>query len=66
MSSMIVTTHGLLLLAMASGHKDRPLVLDTVQALRAANFSTFHFSFSGNGHSEGRFEDATISKDWMT
>lgn len=54
---VVVIGHGV------TAHKDRPLVLDTVQALRAANFSTLHFSFSGNGHSEGRFEDATISKE---
>lgn len=46
-----------------TGNKDRPIVVDTAKALNAAGFSTLSFSFSGNGDSEGRFQESTITKE---
>lgn len=46
-----------------TGNKDRPIVVDAAKALNAAGFDTLAFSFSGNGDSEGRFQDSTISKE---
>lgn len=45
-----------------TGNKDRPIVVDSAKALNAAGIDTLAFSFSGNGDSEGRFQDATTSK----
>ncbi len=47
-----------------TGNKDRPIIADSAKALNAAGFDTLAFSFAGNGNSEGRFEDATISKEF--
>ncbi len=33
------------------------------EALAAAGFNVFRFDFAGNGESEGKFEDSTISKE---
>ncbi|MBD5780678.1 alpha/beta fold hydrolase [Pelagicoccus sp. NFK12] len=46
-----------------TGNKDRPIVADSAQALKAAGFDTLAFSFSGNGDSEGRFQDSNVSKE---
>lgn len=46
-----------------TGNKDRPVIVDTANALNAAGFDTVRFSFAGNGGSEGDFRDATISKE---
>lgn len=46
-----------------TGNKDRPIVVDSAKALNAAGFDTLAFSYAGNGKSEGRFQDATISKE---
>ncbi len=46
-----------------TGNKDRPIVLDSAKALNAAGFDTLSFSFAGNGGSQGRFQDSTISKE---
>lgn len=54
---IVVLGHGV------TGNKDRPVVADTAKALNAAGFDTLGVSFAGNGDSEGRFEDATISKE---
>ena len=46
-----------------TGNKDRPLVTALAHALAAEGFNALRFSYAGNGDSEGRFEDATISKE---
>ncbi|HKJ90130.1 MAG TPA: alpha/beta fold hydrolase [Oceanipulchritudo sp.] len=46
-----------------TGNKDRPILVETADALNRAGFDTLRFSFSGNGHSEGGFEKATISRE---
>ena len=54
---LVVLGHGV------TGNKDRPVVADTAAALSGAGFDTLLVSFSGNGDSEGRFQDSTISKE---
>lgn len=46
-----------------TGNKDRPLVTALARALAAEGVNALRFSYAGNGDSEGRFEDATISKE---
>lgn len=44
--------------------KDRPLLASLAKAIRdRCGLATLRFDFSGNGESEGRFEDATITKE---
>jgi pimeloyl-ACP methyl ester carboxylesterase len=45
-----------------TGNRNRPVISETAKALNAAGFSTFAFSFSGNGESEGDFRDSCVSK----
>ena len=54
---VVVITHGV------TGQRDRPLAGDLAAALTAAEIAVVQFSFSGNGASEGRFEDATPTKE---
>ncbi len=54
---MVVLGHGV------TGNKDRPLLVAVAQGLAAKGWPCLRFSFSGNGESEGRFEEATISKE---
>ena len=54
---IVVLGHGV------TGNKDRPLVVALAEALSNDGISTLRMSFSGNGDSEGRFEDSTISKE---
>ena len=46
-----------------TGNKDRPFVAALAAGLAAAGIHALRFSFAGNGASEGRFADATISKE---
>ena len=46
-----------------TGNKDRPFVVALAEALSTAGIAVMRFSFSGNGDSEGRFVDSTISKE---
>lgn len=46
-----------------TGNKDRPIVIDAANTLTGAGFDTLAFSFSGNGDSEGRFQDSHVSKE---
>lgn len=46
-----------------TANKDRPFVVALAEGLAAAGIPALRFSFAGNGESEGRFEDATISKE---
>ncbi len=54
---MVVLGHGV------TGNKDRPLLLAVAEGLAAKGWPCLRFSFSGNGESEGRFEEATITKE---
>lgn len=54
---IVVIGHGV------TGNKDRPFVLALAQGLAAAGINALRFSFAGNGDSEGRFEDCTVSKE---
>lgn len=57
LGAMVVIGHGV------TGNKDRPLLVAIAEGLAAKGWPCLRFSFSGNGESEGRFEDATISKE---
>ena len=54
---LVVIGHGV------TGNKDRPFVVALAEGLAQSGVSALRVSFSGNGNSEGRFEDATISKE---
>lgn len=54
---LVILGHGL------TGNKDRPLLVAIATALSARGLPCMRISFSGNGNSEGRFEDATLSKE---
>ncbi|MBT7865304.1 MAG: alpha/beta hydrolase, partial [Opitutales bacterium] len=45
-----------------TGNRDRPVIADTAEALNQAGFTALAFSFSGNGKSEGAFNDSCVSK----
>jgi pimeloyl-ACP methyl ester carboxylesterase len=55
--TLLVLGHGL------TGNKDRPLLIALAEGLSALGWPCMRVSFSGNGKSQGRFEDATISKE---
>ena len=46
-----------------TGSKDRPWLEALAGALAAAGIPALRFSFAGNGASEGRFEECTLSKE---
>ena len=54
---LVILGHGV------TGNKDRPLLLAIAEGLAARGWPCLRLSFSGNGGSQGRFEDATISKE---
>jgi pimeloyl-ACP methyl ester carboxylesterase len=54
---VVVISHGV------TSQRDRPWAIDLSAALTAAEIAVVQFSFSGNGASEGRFEDATPTKE---
>jgi pimeloyl-ACP methyl ester carboxylesterase len=54
---VVVIAHGV------TSQRDRPWARDLAAALAAAEIAVVEFSFSGNGASEGRFEDATPTKE---
>jgi len=54
---VVVLAHGL------TSTKDRPWLTALAEAIAAAGFAALRFSFAGNGGSEGRFEDATLTKE---
>ncbi|MBT4504786.1 MAG: alpha/beta fold hydrolase [Gemmatimonadetes bacterium] len=54
---IVVLGHGV------TGNKDRPFLVALAKGIAAAGVPVLRFSFAGNGDSEGRFEDATISKE---
>ena len=55
--TVVIIGHGV------TGNKDRPLVVALGEGLAASGISVLRFSFSGNGDSEGRFIDSTITKE---
>ena len=54
---LVVLGHGV------TGNKDRPLLMAVAEGLAARGWPCLRISFSGNGDSQGRFEDATITKE---
>ncbi|MGB6221698.1 alpha/beta hydrolase [Haloferula sp.] len=54
---LLVLGHGV------TGNKDRPLMVAMAELLAEAGWPCLRISFSGNGESEGKFEDSTISKE---
>lgn len=46
-----------------TGNKDRPLLVALAERLEEEGIAALRVSFAGNGDSEGRFEDATVSKE---
>ncbi len=46
-----------------TSHHDRPYFVRLCEAFARAGIASVRFSFAGNGASEGRFEDATITKE---
>ena len=52
---LVVLGHGV------TGNKDRPLLVGVATELAARGLSCVRVSFAGNGASEGRFEECTIS-----
>ena len=54
---LVILGHGV------TGDKDRPLLVAVAEGLAAAGWSCLRMSFAGNGHSEGDFRAATISKE---
>lgn len=54
---LLVLGHGV------TGNKDRPFVVALAEGLAAAGIPTLRISFAGNGESEGRFVDSTITKE---
>lgn len=54
---IVVIGHGV------TGNKDRPFVIALAEGLAAAGINALRFSFAGNGDSEGKFVDCTITKE---
>ena len=54
---LVVIGHGV------TGHKDRPFLVALAEGLAHAGIPALRVSWSGNGTSEGRFADCTISKE---
>ena len=46
-----------------TSNKDRPWLVELAEALAAASLPALRVSFAGNGHSDGRFEDCTLTKE---
>lgn len=57
LGAIVVLGHGV------TGNKDRPLLIAIAEGLSKRGWPCIRFSFSGNGESEGRFEESTISKE---
>ncbi|MDF1850405.1 MAG: alpha/beta hydrolase [Verrucomicrobiales bacterium] len=56
-SLLVIIGHGV------TGNKARPWAEGLAKAIEAAGINALRFSFAGNGDSEGKFEDCTISKE---
>lgn len=46
-----------------TGNKDRPLLVAVAEGLSKRGWPCLRFSYSGNGNSEGSFEDSNITKE---
>jgi pimeloyl-ACP methyl ester carboxylesterase len=57
LGAMVVLGHGV------TGNKDRPLLIAIAEGLVKKGWPCIRFSFSGNGDSEGKFEDSNITKE---
>ncbi len=55
--ALVVLGHGV------TGNKDRPLLVAVAEGLAAKGWPCLRVSFSGNGDSEGKFEECTITKE---
>ena len=55
--TVLVLGHGV------TANKDRPFLVALAEGAAAAGMDVLRFSFAGNGESEGRFGDATVSKE---
>ena len=56
-SRLVVIGHGV------TGNKDRPFIVALAEGLSKAGISALRISFAGNGASEGKFTECTISKE---
>ncbi|HEX5790750.1 MAG TPA: alpha/beta fold hydrolase [Luteolibacter sp.] len=54
---LVILCHGV------TGDKDRPLLVAVAEGLAARGWPCLRLSFAGNGHSDGDFRAATISKE---
>lgn len=54
---IVVLGHGV------TANKDRPFLVALAEGLADAGLAALRVSFAGNGDSDGRFEDATVSKE---
>lgn len=54
---LVILGHGV------TGNMDRPLLIALAEGLSMRGWPCLRISFSGNGNSGGRFEDATITKE---
>ena len=55
--ALVILGHGV------TGNKDRPLLVTLAKALSASGWPCLAISYSGNGASEGSFEDSNITKE---
>ena len=55
--ALVILGHGV------TGNKDRPHLVALANGLAACGWPCLRISFSGNGDSEGRFEDSCITKE---
>lgn len=54
---LVILAHGV------TGNKDRPLLVALATGLAERGWPALRISYSGNGESEGRFEDSCITKE---
>lgn len=57
LDALVILGHGV------TGNKDRPLLIAVAEGLEAKGWPCLRISYSGNGESEGLFEDSNISKE---
>lgn len=55
--ALVILGHGV------TGNKDRPHLIALAEGLAARGWPCLRISFSGNGESEGRFQDSCITKE---
>lgn len=57
LDTLVILGHGV------TGNKDRPLLVAVAEGLEKRGWACLRISYTGNGESEGRFEDSCISKE---